>query len=160
LAEALAMRFGGRLVPEVARSYLENRDGYGAEDVLEIARLQVAAEEAALAETAGLVVCDTDLLVIRIWWEERFGGLPDELTMLLAQRHERAYLLVQPDLPWVADSLRENPEDRDRLFDLYQALLVSESKPHRVVAGTGDARLEKAIEAAGALLPDLVPSAE
>ena len=140
------------MVPEVARSYLEGREGYGAEDLLEIARLQVAEEAMALAETDGLVICDTDLLVIRIWWEERFGELPDELITLLAARCKRAYLLVQPDLPWAADPLRENENDRDRLFDRYQTLIAADSMPYRVVAGIGDVRLENAIDAASRLL--------
>jgi len=29
-------------------------------------------------------------------------------------------LLCTPDIPWEADALRENPQDRDRLFEIYQ----------------------------------------
>lgn len=141
-------------MPEVAREYLADRDGYGAEDVLEIARLQVAAEARALTESAGLVVCDTDLLVIRVWWEERFGELPAQMIQLLAARSERAYLLTRPDLPWEADPLRENPEDRERLFAAYQALLEADAMPYRVVAGTGETRLQAAVVAARSLLPN------
>jgi nicotinamide riboside kinase len=128
--------------------------------VLTIARQQVAAEASALAETTDLLVCDTDLLVIQVWWQERFGELPEELIALLAARSERAYLLVQPDLPWAEDPLRENPLDRDRLFAVYQALLDADRMPHRVIGGSGEARLEAAVEGAQALLPRLLQSAQ
>ncbi len=147
-------------MPEVARTYLEGRSAYGAEDVLEIARRQAAAEAAALSGTRGLVVLDTDLLVIRVWWEERFGALPEELIGLLAAREARAYLLARPDLPWEADPLRENPEDRQRLFDIHEALLATGAMPHRIVSGQGDARLRQAVAAARELIPAFTRSAE
>jgi len=85
LAEALA----APLVEEVARSWLTERAiaqaethprdapdaalqryEYGPADVLEIARAQFDAEAAALRSGAPVVVADTDLTVIRVWWEE------------------------------------------------------------------------------------------
>lgn len=160
MAEALATHFGGRLVPEVARSYLGEGKAYRAEDVMEIARLQAAAERAALEGGATLIVCDTDLLVIRVWWEEKFGELPELLVRMLKDRAERAYLLVRPDLPWVADPLRENPEDRQRLFAVYERLLIAEEMPHRIISGHGEARLREAVEASRSLMPELTLSPE
>ena len=149
------MRFGARLVSEVAREYLDGRDGYDRKDVLEIARLQVAAETRALMETAGPVICDTDLLVIQVWWAEKYGALPDELIAMLAARQARAYLLMRPDLAWEPDPLRENPGDRDRLFSVYRACLNEGSEPYEVVGGTGEARLQRGIAAAQELLPGI-----
>jgi nicotinamide riboside kinase len=155
LAEALAAHFGAPLVPEMARGYLAGKSGYGAEDVLEIARLQVAEEARVLSKADGLVICDTDLLVIRVWWEEKFGELPDALSAGLASLTGRGYLLLSPDLEWQTDPLRENPEDRDRLFLRYEALLTEAAHPHEVVAGTGDARFSAALWAVSKLLPEL-----
>lgn len=155
LAEALAARFGARLVPEVARTYLDGRTDYSAADVIEIARMQVAAETAALAEGHSLLVCDTDLLVIRIWWEEKIGALPDELLELQALVSARAYLLAKPDLPWEPDPLRENPTDRPRLFRRYVSLLDRSPHPYGIVEGTGEMRLENALAAVQVLYPDL-----
>ena len=153
MATALAERFGARLVPEVARTYLADRGNYAAEDVLEIARLQVAAEAQAFENEPDLIVCDTDLLVIRVWWEEKFGALPEELIALLKARKTRAYLLVEPDLPWKADPLRENPRDRERLFGVYETLLSADEMPYRTVSGRGEDRLRAAIEAARTMMP-------
>ena len=146
LARALAAHLGAQLVPEVARNYLAGHSGYTAQDVLRIALRQAALEAEVLA-CGGVVICDTDLLVIQIWWREKFGELPAELVRALNARSTRCYLLLQPDLPWVADPLRENPDDRDRLFDGYQRELENSSFPFAVVGGTGKSRLVNALAA-------------
>lgn len=142
-------------MPEVAREYLDGRTNYSASDVLEIARLQVAAEAAARAEGHGLLVCDTDLLVIRVWWEEKIGELPEELLELQTLAVSRAYLLARPDLPWAPDPLRENPMDRPRLYGRYVSLLDRSPHPYAIVEGEGERRLENALAAVRALFPEL-----
>ena len=149
LASLLAERLGAQLVTEVAREYLNTRKSsdsqivYDRKDLLEIARQQMALEAAA-RERGGLVVCDTDVLVIQIWWQEKFGPLPAFLQQAMNERSPRGYLLLSPDLPWKADPQRENPADRARLFELYQAELAGSEFPYEVIRGAGDARLQEA----------------
>ena len=103
----------------------------------------------------GLLVCDTDLLVIRVWWEEKIGALPEELIELQTLASSRAYLLTRPDLPWEPDPLRENPTDRPRLYGRYLSLLDRSPHSYAIVEGTGDDRFENALSAIRALFPDL-----
>ena len=159
LAEALADSYGAPLVPEVAREWLERKRlaglpagaeetaqtiepaAYGMEDVLAIAREQVRLERAALAEGPPLLICDTDLLVIQVWWEVKYGALPDELRRALAERTPRAYLLTRPDIPWVADPLRESGGDRDGLHRRQQRLLAAGGHPYAELGGDLATRL-------------------
>jgi nicotinamide riboside kinase len=145
LARSLAARFGAPLVTEIAREYLSGRTSYAAEDVLAIARRQLERETAARARTGGLLILDTDLTVIQVWWEEKYGQLPDELVEALEQRTERAYLLLAPDLPWTEDPLREHPHDRDRLFERYRQILAGGDFPHAIVSGHHGDRLTRAL---------------
>jgi len=147
LAEALGRHFGAPVVAEVAREYLSGRSGYSADDVLEIARRQLSLEARARAETRGLLVLDTDVLVLVVWWQERYGALPPLLEEALAMRSPRVYLLARPDIPWAADPLREHPFERERLFERYRALLAESGFPHALVDGLGPARLEGAVRA-------------
>jgi nicotinamide riboside kinase len=144
LAETLAATLQVPLVPEIARAYLAGTTGYTADDVLAIAREQQAAEQAALAERP-LVVADTDLTVIQVWWEEKYGELNSWLAAALAERSERRYLLPRPDLPWEFDPLRESPRDRPRLHRRYQQLLECGPFPYAQVEGVGEARFLRAI---------------
>jgi nicotinamide riboside kinase len=144
LAETLAATLQVPLVPEIARVYLAGKTRYTQDDVLAIAREQQAAELAALAQ-GPLVVADTDLTVIQVWWEEKYGELNPWLAAALAQRSQRRYLLPRPDLPWVFDPLRESPRDRPRLHRRYQQLLERGPFPFAEVEGVGEVRSLRAI---------------
>lgn len=147
LAQALGQHFGVRYVEEYARRYLAGRTDYEPTDVEAIARGQMGLEARALATEASPVILDTDLLVIRVWWEEKYGPLPDWLRRAFAAQAPRRYLLTAPDLPWEPDPLRESPFDRDRLFEVYRATLVAKNLRFDVVRGTGAARLRCALAA-------------
>jgi len=156
LAARLAETLGGVLVTEVARRYLAGREDYDAADLRAIARAQIESEEAALLSDAPLIVCDTDLTVIQVWWEEKFGALPQELNVALGDRYERGYLLLKPDLPWIEDPLRENPHDRERLYARYEQLLAAGPFPYAVVEGEGEARWSSLLAGVRAIYPDLL----
>jgi nicotinamide riboside kinase len=118
---------------------------YTRHDVLAIARAQLATETAALASGAPVVVADTDLSVIRVWWEERYGALDPWLLHALRELTPRRYLLALPDLPWVPDSLRESPHDRARLLERYRLVLAELGFPYAEIGGAGAVRFERAL---------------
>ena len=73
LARQLADRWEAPLVNEAARDYLQNKDSYQESDLLKIAKLQNAMEQEKAVLSADKLVCDTDLLVILIWSEFKYG---------------------------------------------------------------------------------------
>jgi nicotinamide riboside kinase len=150
LAEQLALRFGVPWVAEFARSYLGERVGYDATDVLAIARGQHRAELTAAANHS-LLIADTDLVVIKVWWKVRFGGenpwVEETLRVVLGSERNRCYLLTAPDIPWIADPLRENPTDRPALHEHYRALLELLGVPYVEVSGSPQERLDRATAA-------------
>ena len=145
LAEALALHFDSPWLPEYAREYLDGRPDYVEQDLEAIAREQVRREQRAIEENPELVILDTDLVVIAIWWGEVFGHVPDWVFHHLKNQAPRCYLLVHPDLPWESDPLRVSPHDRDRLFGLYQSFLRKEGFPVAEVSGQGEARIARAL---------------
>jgi nicotinamide riboside kinase len=154
LAQLLAQHYRAPWVPEFARTYL-TRPTYSRDDVRAIARGQHAAESAAAAR-APLLFADTDLVVIKVWWDVRFGDrdawVDTTLTSVLAAPRRRAYLLAVPDIPWVADGLREDPNDRPMLHERYRQLLQSLGVDYVEIGGTRDERRARAIEAVDARL--------
>ena len=150
LATALAGHLCAPLVPEYARSYLEGRAGaagdYTEADVLAIAEGQRQAEASTRAAHAGLVVADTDLLVIMIWLRERYGRVPAWIDAALQPRDDRAYVLTVPDMPWQPDPLREHPDGRARLHGLYREALAERGLTFIEVAGPPGQRLAAVIE--------------
>ena len=144
LAAALAAELDLPLVPETARDYLRSRAGYEREDLLAIADAQLAAEATVLASGAPVVLADTDLVVIQVWWEEKYGALDVRISQALQARSARRYLLMQPDIPWAPDPQRESPFDRQRLYRRYLALLAASEFPFAEIGGHGEARLAAA----------------
>jgi nicotinamide riboside kinase len=43
--------------------------------------------------------------------------------------------LCRPDIPWEEDPLREHPEQREQLFDLYHKSLIEHNLPFTIVEG-------------------------
>ncbi len=91
-------------------------------------------------------VADTEQTVLKIWAEEKFGECPAEIETAWERQSYDHIFLCKPDLPWEPDPLRENPEDRDRLFDIYLKSLQSSGQSFSIIEGQGDVRIQKALE--------------
>ena len=146
LAMDLSAHFDVPWVPEQARPYLEARQGlYGEADLLQIAQAQVAAED--LHGDTDLLICDTDLITIRIWGEEKYGRSDPWIVRATEERTYDHWLLCSPDMAWEPDPLRENPHDRERLFEVYRDLLTRLGRPFTIISGDPDERLRAAVTA-------------
>ena len=160
LCRALARRFGVPWLAEYAREHLTgSRDGaapdaagYDRETVAMIAREQCRRERALLERTGGAVVLDTDLAVVFVWWQEKYGAVPRWIDQAWARQAPRLYLLCRPDVGWRPDPLRESPHDLDRLFGIYRNLLTERGLHFVEIHGTGDARTAVAVQAAAPIL--------
>jgi len=133
-------------VPEYSREYLrELSRHYRYEDILSIAKGQYEDEERIAAKVAGFLFCDTDFIVNKIWCIEKFGKCHPWILDMIDQHRYDLYLLCNTDLPWEPDPLRENPGDRERLFELYKKELSDRQLPYAIISGKGKERLENAI---------------
>ncbi|QBC45485.1 AAA family ATPase [Iodobacter fluviatilis] len=143
LARDLAAALHAPWVAEYVREYFADKgsNDYGLDDIIRIAQGQLAAET---AFHAPLLICDTTVLVCKIWAEVRYGHCPAKLAALYKPQDYALHLLTRPDLPWEPDPLRENPDDRDYLFDLYEADLKASGANYRVVEGNRERRLAMA----------------
>lgn len=145
LAEKLANHYHTQWVPEYARPYLENLGRtYTVDDILEIAKGQLALEELTALKANRFLFCDTDLLVTRIWSEFKYGKVHPWITRMYHEHKYALYLLCDIDLPWTPDPLREHPHQRRELFSKYLEALKSDGFPFCIVKGTGLSRLENA----------------
>jgi nicotinamide riboside kinase len=145
LAEALAQALPGQLVTEASRDLLAPGAVYDLDDVVAIGREQNRRENTALQSTRGWVVADTDLLVIRIWLQERFQVWPETMSQLWNLQTPRIWILTAPDIPWEPDPLRENPHDRERLHALYRQYLSASQTPWVEVSGSVGSRLQQVL---------------
>jgi NadR type nicotinamide-nucleotide adenylyltransferase len=149
LAEKLAEHYAEPWVPEVAREYLEQLDRpYGYDDLLQIGRQQMQLEDEMAAGAKNHLFCDTDLRVIQVWSQHRFGKVDPWVLEEITRRTYDLILLCAPDLPWQEDPLREHPEleMRQQFFDVYQQLAQASGFPWALISGDTAERLSTAIQ--------------
>jgi NadR type nicotinamide-nucleotide adenylyltransferase len=146
LSQQLAEHYHTVWVPEFARLYLLNIGRpYVYADILEISKGQVESEKIILSLADKMVISDTELLVTKIWCDVKFGKCHSWIEEQLIRQEYHLYLLMDVDLPWQFDPMRENPHDRDFLMGKYVEELNRLGFNYRIVSGEGEERLRNAI---------------
>jgi len=136
--------FDVRTQSEYAREYFELKKkdhAYNSKDIENIARELAVKLTKAFRASNDALLCDTEFYVLDIWWREKVGGINQELEEFKQTFDFDLFLLCKPDMPWEADPLRENPEDRNRLFDQYQKALEEDGRSYFIVEGLGETRM-------------------
>lgn len=150
LSQALAENFVAPWVPEYARVYIEKLDRpYGYDDLLAIAKGQIEWEDIKAKNADKLLICDTDLHVIKVWSEHRFGKVHKWVLEQIEKRKYDIYLLLDIDIPWQEDPQREHPdpEMRKYFFEWYQHLIVEKGVPFEIISGLESERFQNAVKA-------------
>jgi NadR type nicotinamide-nucleotide adenylyltransferase len=153
ISQQLADHYTTVWVPEYARVYLlQIERSYNYDDILQIAKGQMASEKAFEPIANGLMFSDTELLVTKIWCEVKFGKCHRWIEDNIWMQDYDLYLLMDIDLPWEYDPLREHPDRREFLFNLYKKELEKMGMNYRIVSGVGEERLKNAITVVDELL--------
>lgn len=140
LSKALAEQYNTSWMPEFAREYLEKTNGIYTEiDLDVIAKNQLEAWKNAKEQT--ILFCDTEMLVMKIWSEFKYGRCSEFIERAFHQQQFDHYFLCRPDIPWEEDPLREHPEQREQLFDIYHKSLIEYNLPFTIIEGDLSNRL-------------------
>ena len=153
LTQALAVHYGALWVPEYLRVFCDQhgRTPNQAEQA-DVMRSQFDHEEHVMvrAKKSGhaLVLCDTAPLMTAVYSEFYFSDA--SLNACAHALHGRftLTLLLQPDLPWLADGFHRSGEAiRARVHARLTHALQSGHHPHIEISGSGPSRLQAAIQA-------------
>ena len=146
LCKQLSEQFKILFTEEFSRKYIDNLDReYLLEDLVIIAKRQLKNEQLTRSNKQ-LSLHDTDLITLKIWSEYKYGNCNDWITSQIEQQKQekRFYFLCSPDIPWESDPQRENPHNRDELFEIYKVEL--EQLGHNYFILEGQKRLENSIK--------------
>ncbi len=148
LSRFLASHFKTEWVQEYARAYLDklNRP-YEQSDLLKIAHGQLRLEDEWYQDANRVLICDTNLIVIKVWSEDKFGNCDAEILTRIRERQYDLYLLTDIDVPWEEDPLREHPKRREHFWKVYQAEAQASHVPTVIITGPREERRKKAIAA-------------
>lgn len=146
MARRLGEHYAAPVSAEFVREYAEQRGGrLEFTDHGPIARGQMAAEDAAIAKTRDLVVLDTDLVSTALYCEHYYGRCPTWIADEALRRAGDLYLLMMPDIPWIADGVRDRGDRREEMHALFRTRLEEWSLPFAEIGGDGDARMRAAV---------------
>jgi nicotinamide riboside kinase len=150
LAIQLAAHYNTVWAPEFARNYLQEKWDKSqlicdSNDMLPIAYGQVQLENEKVAAANKYLFCDTNLMVTKVF-SEVYYNYCDPLLDKAAKEHEYdLFFLTDIDVPWKKDDLRDRPEGRETVFEVFKQALIDAKKPFITLSGDKDLRLEKAV---------------
>lgn len=145
LAARLAAHFGVLGTPEFVRGYAEHK-GAPIDDrdhraiALGQTATQVRAEASARSAGHRLLLHDTDLVSTVVYCHHYVGqclpAIEDEARRRLADH----YLLLDIDVPWVPDGVRDREHRRHEVHALFEETLRRFRAPFTVIRGSWDDR--------------------
>ena len=149
VAQYLAEEFDTVTVPEYARYYCQNLNNqYTPQDEVNMFYGQIALEDALVPMSRNnLLFCDTTILTVKIWSDHLFADTPNEIKEEINKRHYDLYLLMNIDLPWQDDPLRDFPKDRDHFLQIWKNELHSLKANYKLISGTDEQRIHNAKDA-------------
>jgi NadR type nicotinamide-nucleotide adenylyltransferase len=148
LAQQLAAHFGVSYVPEFVRGYAEAKGTpLDESDNEHIARGQMALEDEARARAGDLVIQDTDLLSTVVYCRHYYGRVAPWIEREAAARRPDLYLLMDVDVPWVPDGVRNRGDRREEMQALFENAVAASGAPYVRISGSREERFRRAIEA-------------
>jgi nicotinamide riboside kinase len=162
LADLLARRFGTAWVLEWGRPYSDPKDHrdepWVTADFIEIARRQNELEDVTAVRAVRVLFCDTDAMTTGIWHVEYLGRRDPDVEALGADRRYDLSLILEPDIAWRQDGMRDSDRARLRQQAALKERLEELGQEAIPIGGELDHRLRKAsqaIERAFAIEPEV-----
>lgn len=146
LCQQLAHYFNTVYVPEYARVFIETKGDFNQQNLIDIARGQIALENTIAKKANKILFCDTDPLTTTMWSQWLFNNCPEEIINLANETHYHFYLVTDIDLEWKVDQIRYFPDKRSEFFTSCINCLEKNKRPYSIINGRGKKRLENAIK--------------
>ena len=137
LCKYLAKRYDGILVPEYARTFVEQKGSTEVtfDELCHIARHQIEELKRTANSQQPIAFFDTELIITKVWFDYAFGQVPEWLNENIHRYPMDVYLLTYPDLPWIPDPARYNGSDdiRRELFNRYESEIQALDIPYYII---------------------------
>lgn len=150
LSQDLAAHFNTTWAAEYMREYLQkkwddSKETCQKQDLIPIAEGQIKNEAFAENNADKVVFYDTNLLQLKVYSEVYYNGFcPKEIEKEAQSRHYNLYFLLYIDIPWEADDLRDKPNDREGMFQVFEEALKKNNSSYITLKGDYSKRLETA----------------
>lgn len=140
LARQLATEYQTAFVPEKARDFITSND-FTDDDIIRIGYAQTEAVRTGEQQANRILFCDTDVITTQIYADIYFHQVPAILYELERQVHYDAYVLLDIDVPWIADELRDFGNRRVEMMARFRYQLDKRNQPYTLISGSYSDRL-------------------
>jgi len=151
--ENLSVHFNTNYVDEFAREFLQKKwdivnEVCTKEDLIKIARGQIELENTKIKSANKLIFCDTNISTTIAWSKTHFDGFCDPWLMSQSKLLKYDYyLLLNTDVAWIKDDLRDSPNDREKMFLAHKFELDILNVNYDIIEGSNfDKRLKQAVD--------------
>ena len=143
MARHMAEIYKTEFVPEVSREIVSSNN-FTVEDIIKIGHAQTERTLEKTKTANKILFCDTDLITTQIYCRHYLKNIPPILFELEKQIKYDLYFLFEPDVPWVADGLRDigDREKRIEMFEVFKGELDKRSISYISVTGSWEERAE------------------
>ncbi len=148
IANYLAQEFNTFCVPEYARYYCKDLNNiYTLQDELNMFYGQLALEDAIIASNKQpILFFDTTILTVKVWSDYLFDHTPEKVIEEINVRKYDHYLLMDINLPWENDPLRDFPNERPYFMEIWKKELDNLNAKYTIISSIGQDRLLKGKE--------------
>jgi HTH-type transcriptional regulator, transcriptional repressor of NAD biosynthesis genes len=142
LTKRMAELFHTESVPEVARELLITND-FNLDQIITIGRMQTERVLQKMQTANKLLMCDTDLITTQIYSRHYLGVVPEILYEYEKKISYHHYFLLDIDVAWVPDGLRDLPHLRKEMMDTFRMELKKRKLPYTLIQGSFEERAAK-----------------
>lgn len=151
LARQLADHYQTAFVPEVARDLITSND-LTPDDYVRIGEAQTAAVREAVTRANRVLICDTDLITTQLYAQIYLNQVPPILYKLEKEIVYDRHFLLNIDVPWVADGLRDLGHRRAEIYRMFEDALTERGIDYVDVSGDWEARFQTVVREIDRLL--------
>jgi HTH-type transcriptional regulator, transcriptional repressor of NAD biosynthesis genes len=134
LAIKLASYYKTDYVPEVAREFLITND-FSIDDIVRIGEAHDERIKQKLQTANKLLFCDTDVITTQIYAQYYLGTVPGKLYDIEKETTYALYFLLDIDVEWVPDGLRDLGHMRAVMFNEFKQQLEHRNIPFKLIKG-------------------------
>jgi HTH-type transcriptional repressor of NAD biosynthesis genes len=135
MAKRMAEIYQTEFVPEVAREIISSND-FAMDDIIRIGNAQTQRVKDKLKIANKILFCDTDVITTQIYSRQYLHQVPEVLIKLEKEISYDLYFLFYPDVPWVADGLRDLGSQREEMAKIFEEELSTRRIQPIPVKGT------------------------
>ena len=140
IARQLATEYQTIFVPEAVRSLITSND-FVLDDFIRIGIAQTESVQQAEKQANRVLFCDTDVITTQIYSDHYLHEVPPVLYELEHQVRYDAYILLDIDVPWVTDNLRNLGHRRPEMLAQFRYELDRRKLPYHFISGSFPERI-------------------